>query len=249
MKYLFIMLVQTSSIISAQWQDAISGNAILDSLHQEVSKFDTIEVLGPFEITLKKGNRHNITIVGESNLIPHVEFDVNKNKLVLRTSNNKRLHSKTGNPIQIAVTAKELSEIYVIGSGKISSSTSLFSKYLLLELIDSGEIQIPVKSQTVSVHITGSGHISLNGSCKTIKGKIIGSGHLHSEELKTENSFLRLTGSGQASINCSDKLKAMIDGTADVIYTGNPKRVEISTWLGGDKYIFSDRRLTVETNQ
>lgn len=139
------------------------------------------------------------------------------------------------------MTAKELSEIYVIGSGKISSSNSLFSKYLLLELIGSGEIQIPVKSQTVSVHITGSGHISLNGSCKTIKGKIIGSGHLHSEELKTENSFLRLTGSGQANINCSDKLKAMIDGTADIVYTGNPKRVEISTWLGGDKYIFSDR--------
>ena len=241
MKYLFITLVLTNSIISAKCQDAISGNTVLDSLHQEVSKFDTIEVLGPFEITLQKGNRHKITIVGESNLIPHVEFDINKNKLVLRTSNNKRLHSKTGNPIQIAVTAKELSEIYVIGSGKISSSNSLFSKYLLLELIGSREIQIPVKSQAVSVHITGSGHISLNGSCKTIKGKIIGSGHLHSEELKTENSFLRLTGSGQANINCSDELKAMIDGTADIVYAGYPKSVEISTWLGGDKYIFSDR--------
>ena len=241
MKYLFITLVLSSSIISAQWQDAISGNTVLDSLHQEVSKFDTIEVLGPFEITLQKGNRHKITIVGESNLIPHVEFDVNKNKLVLRTSNNKRLHSKTGNPIQIALTAKELSEIYVIGLGKISSSNSLFSKYLLLELIGSGEIQMPEKSQTVSVHFSGSGHISLNGSCKTIKGKIIGSGHLLSEELKTENSFLRLTGSGQANINCSDKLKAMIDGTADIVYIGNPKRVEISTCLGGDKYIFSDR--------
>ena len=241
MKYIFITLVLTSSIISAQWQDAISRNSILDSIHQEVSKFDTIEVLGPYEISLQKGNRHKITIVGESNLIPQVEFDVNKNKLVLGTSNNKRLNSKTRNPIQIAVTAKELSEIYVIGSGKISSSNSLFSKYLLQELIASIEIQIPVKSQTVLVHITGSGHISLNGSCKTIKGKIIGSGHLHSEELKTENSFLRLTGSGQADINCSDKLKAMIDGTADIVYTGNPKRVEISTWLGGDKYIFSDR--------
>jgi hypothetical protein len=241
MKYLFITVVLTSSIISAQWQDAISGNSILDFIHQEVSKFDTIEVLGPYEISVQKGNRHKITIVGESNLIPQVEFDVNKNKLVLRPSNNKRLNSKTGNPIQIAVTAKELSETYVIGSDKISSSNSLFSKYLLQEFIDSGEIQIPVKNQTVSLHITGSGHISLNGSCKTIKGEIIGSGHLHSEELKTENSFLRLTGSGQANINCSDELKAMIDGTADIVYAGYPKSVEISTWLGGDKYIFSDR--------
>lgn len=241
MKYLFVTLVLTSSIISAQWQDVISGNSILDSLHQEISKFDTIEVLGPFEITLQKGNRHKITIVGESNLIPYVEFDVNKNKLVLRTSNNKRLDSKTDNPIHITLTAKELSEIYVLGSSKISSSNSLFSKHLLLELIGSGEIQLPVNSQTVSVHITGSGHIHLHGSCKTIKGKITGSGHLHSEELKTEKSFLRLTGSGQANINCSDKIKAMIDGTADVVYTGNPKSVEISTWLGGDKHIFSYR--------
>ena len=116
----------SSSIISAQWQDVISGNSILDSLPQEISKFDTIEVLGPFEITLQKGNRHKITIVGESNLIPHVEFDVNRNKLVLHTHNNKRLYSKTENPIQITVTAKELSKIYVVGSGKISSSNSLF---------------------------------------------------------------------------------------------------------------------------
>ena len=54
----------------------------LDSIHQQISKFDTIEVLGPFEIILQKGNHHKVKIVGESNLIPHVEFDVNKNKLV-----------------------------------------------------------------------------------------------------------------------------------------------------------------------
>lgn len=239
MKYLLLTLAITSSLITAQWQDSISGNATLDSLHHEVSKFDTIEILGPFEITLKKGNRHNITIVGESNLLPYVEFDVNNNKLVLRTSNNKRLHGKTKDPIRIAVTAKELSKIYVIGSGKISSSNSLFSKHLLLELIGSGEIQFPVKSQTVSVHITGSGNIHLTGSCKTVKGKIIGSGHINSSGLQSQNSFLRLTGSGQANINCSGKLKAAIDGTADVVYKGAPKSVEISTWLGGEKYTFS----------
>ena len=103
MKYLLLTLAITSSLITAQWQDSISGNATLDSLHQEVSKFDTIEILGRFEITQKKGNRHNITVVGESNLLPYVEFDVNNNKLVLRTSNNKRLHGKTKNPIRIAV--------------------------------------------------------------------------------------------------------------------------------------------------
>ena len=88
----------------------IAGNRTLDSLQQEIQKFDEIKVLGPFKITLKKGDHHSITFIGESNLIPHVEVDVNKNKLVLRTSNNKRLHSKTQEAIQIAVTAVEISK-------------------------------------------------------------------------------------------------------------------------------------------
>jgi hypothetical protein len=155
--------------------------------------------------------------------------DVNKNKLVLRTSNNKRLHRKTQEEIHIPVTAVDISKIYVIGSGEISSSASLFSNNLLLELIGFGRMQFPVKSQKVAVHITGSGRVQLKGSCKTIKGKI--------------------TGSGRAQINSTDKLKAIIDGTADVVYTGEPEIVDISTCLGKEKYKFSDRRLAVETNE
>jgi hypothetical protein len=249
MKYTLITFLFKSSISFSQWQETIAGNRTLDTLQQEIQKFDEIELLGPFKITLKKRDHHSITIVGESNLIPHVEVDVNKNKLVLRTSNNKRLHSKAQEAIQIAVTAVEISKIYVIGSGKISSSTSLFSNNLLLELIGSGEMQFPIESQKVAVHITGSGRVQLKGSCKTIKGKITGSGHLKSKELQSKNSFLHLTGSGQAQINCTDKLKAIIDGTADVVYTGEPEIVDISTWLGREKYKFSDRRLAVETNE
>ena len=66
-------------------------------------------------------------------------------------------------------------------------------------------------------------------------------------ELQSKNSFLHLTGSGRAQINCTDKLKAVVDGTADVVYTGEPEIVDISTWLGREKYKFSDRRLAVET--
>ena len=249
MKYILITFLFTTSISLSQWQDAITGNTTIHTRHQKIQSFNSIEVLGPFEVTLKRGDHHSVTIVGETNLIPHVEVDVNGNKLVLRTSNNKRLYSKTQEPIQIAVTAIEISKIYVVGSGKIASSTPLFSNNLFLELIGSGEIQFPVEGQKIAVHITGSGRVQLKGNCKTLKGKIIGSRHLQSKELQSENSFLHLTGSGQAHVNCSEKLKTMIDGTADVFYTGEPKIVDISTWLGKEKYKFSDRRLAVETNE
>ena len=109
-KYTLITFLFVFSIFFSQWQETIGVNRTLDTLQQEIQKFDEIEVLDPFKITLKKGDHHSITIAGESNLIPHVEVDVNKNKLVLRTSNNKRLHSKAQEAIQIAVTAVEISK-------------------------------------------------------------------------------------------------------------------------------------------
>ena len=58
MNYTFITFLFISSISFSQWQETIAGNRTLDTLQQEIQKFDEIEVLGPFKITLKKGDHH-----------------------------------------------------------------------------------------------------------------------------------------------------------------------------------------------
>jgi len=74
---------------------------------------------------------------------------------------------------QLIVTTKDISEIYVLGSAKVSSTSNVESKHLFLELMGSGEISLTIESQNVSVDITGSGNVELNGNCKIIKGKVI----------------------------------------------------------------------------
>lgn len=120
----------------------------------------------------------------------------------MSTSNNVKFFGNAIEKTQLIVTIKDISEIYVLGSAKVSSTTNVESKYLSLELIDSGEISLPIESQNVSVDITSSDNVDLKGNCKIIKGKVVGSGILHTSQLKSKKSFIKIVGSGQASV-CS----------------------------------------------
>ena len=150
---------------------------------------------------------------------------------------------------QLIVTTKDISEIYVLGSAKVSSTSNVESKHLSLELMGSGEISLPIESQNVSVDITGSGNVDLKGNCKIIKGKVIGSGILHTSQLKSKKSFIKIVGSGQASVCSSEKLHASINGTADVTYVGEPKEVDITTWLGDKKHQYSVGHSSMDSNE
>ena len=150
---------------------------------------------------------------------------------------------------QLIVTTKDISEIYVLGSAKVSSTSNEESKHLFLELMGSGEISLTIESQNVSVDITGSGNVELNGNCKIIKGKVIGSGILHIKQLKSKKSFIKIVGSGQASVCSSEKLHASINGTADMTYVDEPKEVDITTWLGDKKHQYSVGHSSVDSDK
>ena len=237
MNYLFITLICAYTVASsAQWQDTIEGNNLLDTLQLTTQKFDRTEVSAPFDVILEKGDHHKVKIIGESNVIPEVFTEIKNNTLLLSTSNNVKFFGNAIDRTQVTVTTKDISEIYVLGSAKVSSTSNVESKHLFVELICSGEINLPIESKNVSVDITGSGNVYLGGNCKIIKAKVIGSGFLHTRQLKSKKSFIKIVGSGQASVCSTEKLHASINGTADVTYVGEPKEVDITTWLGDKKH-------------
>ncbi|MGB1941959.1 MAG: hypothetical protein ACPH7I_03040 [Flavobacteriaceae bacterium] len=47
MNYLLITLICVFTALSAQWQDTIEGNNVLDTLQLTTQKFDRIEISAP----------------------------------------------------------------------------------------------------------------------------------------------------------------------------------------------------------
>ena len=91
--------------------------------------------------------------------------------------------------------------------------------------------------------------MDLKVNCKIIKGKVVGSGIFHTSQLKSKKSFVKIVESGQASVCSPEKLHASINGTADVTYVGEPKEVDITTWLGDKKHKYSVGHSSMDSNE
>ena len=135
MNYLFIKLICAFTAASAQWQDTIEGNNVLYFLQLTTQKFDRIEISAPFNVIVEKGDHHEVKITSKSNVILEVFTEVKNNTLLLSTSNNVKFFGNAIERTHLIVTTKDISEIYVLGSAKVSSTSNVESKYLSPELI------------------------------------------------------------------------------------------------------------------
>ena len=68
--------------------------------------------------------------------------------------------------------------------------------------------------------VRGSGNMNLIGDTKSFRGEIVGSGDIRAFELKSEETTVKIVGSGDAEVYSSVKLNVNVAGSGDVRYKG-----------------------------
>ena len=125
--------------------------------------------------------------------------------------------------IAVYITVKDLNSIKVSGSGDVTLKEGITANSLKLMVRGSGNIEGKIDVKTLESRISGSGSVKLWGSAESSTVRIAGSGNFTARNLVTQNSAVRVSGSGHAEINANDKVDATVHGSADVSYTGTAK--------------------------
>jgi len=166
-----------------------------------LSEFKKIELDGAFDLEAKIGAQSDITVSGDDNLVNIVEFAMNGDTLVVKTSQNYSTH----NPLKVSFTAPELQALSLNGSGNAH--------------IDG------LKGEDVSLEINGSGSVIATGSADKLTAAINGSGDMDLANLVAKQSATDISGSGSIKTNVTDSLTASLSGSGDILYKGSPKNV------------------------
>ena len=74
----------------------------------------------------------------------------------------------------------------------------------------------------LSASISGSGEIHMNGTADAIDGDVSGSGELDLLQVRARSARIDVSGSGDATVQVSDRLDASVSGSGDVRYRGRP---------------------------
>ena len=199
-KLLVISLVGLLAIASCNC-NRIRGNGSIKTETRDVAAFESITCDGGYEVHINCQAKQSLAIETDENLLPLVATEVNNNKLHISSKGNLAPTKR----ICITVSVPNITEFTSNGSAH-------------------GEIN-NINNSALNIGISGSGKLQLNGKSGTVNINISGSAKIDAMSLISENSDIKISGSGNIKVYATNSVNVQISGSGTVKYKGEPKSV------------------------
>ncbi len=197
--------------------------------NRTVGDFTRVEAAFSGSVEFVQAPSQSVIVKAADNLQDYIITEVKGNTLVLKTKPNVNIR---GGSVTIYVSNPAMNGASISGSGNFSFTSNINTCTLELSVSGSGNISLPqLTSTNVNAEITGSGDISINGGTVATQDiRITGNGDYHTQQMRSEQAIVRVSGSGEAKLWADNKLDVQISGSGDVWYSGNPS---INTSISG----------------
>lgn len=199
-------------------QRGISGEGESITEVRNVDVFNAIELNTSAEVLLTQGPSQQVRVEGQRNILDVLTTEVRRGRLQIDTDKSLGEH----NLIRIYITVPNVEALTINGSGAINGQNMMSVEDLRLEVSGSGEMDIHARASNIQSIIEGSGDIKLRGSSNGLIVNIGGSGDVQAFDLATERAEVVINGSGDGEVNARTTLKAVVNGSGDVRYRGEP---------------------------
>jgi hypothetical protein len=213
--FLVCLAVATSGCIT---QGTGSGNVITQT--KSVQGVNQVFLDGIGTVILQQGNQESLTIEAEDNIIPHIQSNVNGNKLSLSYDSNIPTPTKT---VKFYLTVKDLSSITISGAVKVETNDFKTQNLVISTNGYSEGSMSGLIINKLTVNISGAGKMNMAGTATDQTITISGSGNYQARDLKSQNTTITINGAGEGTLNVSNILNATIIGNGDISYIGNPQ--------------------------
>jgi len=241
MKLMNKLLLATALLASCGYTYAmptpIVKTHVADIVDRHLSGFNAVNVAGSFDVQITQGSTESVKVEAPADVMEHIITEVNGG--VLKIYNKHDSWDWSGwwghhKKIIIYVSVKDINSVYISGSGDVAFRNGLSANSLKLKISGSGDMVGKVNAKTLECSITGSGDMSLSGHAESSTIDLVGSGDYNAKNLLTVTTAVRVSGSGDAEVNASDKIDAAVRGSGDVHYTGAARNVSSSKTGSGD---------------
>ncbi|WP_111307596.1 head GIN domain-containing protein [Confluentibacter sediminis] len=220
---LFIASILCITTSNAQWKK-IKGNGNVTTITRTTSEYDGIKCVGSFDYILVSGSEGHIKIEGEENLLDYIITETKNNTLIVKVKEHANISPSENKTIKVTIPFKEISSVSLTGSGDLWNNDIINASNFDVLLNGSGDVTIDIQATSVKANLSGSGDLKLKGQTSNLEAKLTGSGDFNSFNLQANNTDVTVAGSGDAKVFSTEKLKARVAGSGDIVYKGNPKK-------------------------
>lgn len=220
---------------TAQWGKKVKGNGNVVTIDRSVGEYDAVAVAGWFDVDLVSGREGELKIKGEENLLEYIITEVKNGKLTVKVKKGYNLQSSNWKEgIHVTVPVEEINKVALSGSGDIVGRDLMKADSFSATMSGSGDISLEIEADDLETTISGSGDIELSGNARNFEVTVSGSGDVEAFDLVADNVYANVSGSANIQVTANKLLKARVSGSGDIIYKGNPDKIDSKASGSGD---------------
>jgi predicted phosphodiesterase len=209
--------------------NSITGSGKIVTENRNIKNFTAISASNGIEVVIYTGDKTNVQVEGDDNVIEYVVTKVEGNRLKIRL---RDINLSNAN-IKVIVTAPEINEINAGSSAAVLVKDLLKSSdKISLSASSSGEITAIVDAPEIKTDASSSGSVKVSGHTQTHRSEASSSGEVDGDELLSENTIADANSSGSVKVHASVSLSASASSSGTVQYRG-AATVKSSTNSGG----------------
>jgi Putative auto-transporter adhesin, head GIN domain len=180
----------------------VVGNGEPSSEDRPIGPVTAIHSDGAFALSLRNGSAPRLTIETDKNILPIIKTTVSNGRLDIYSDRSYSLDGR----IKVTVSSPNLTDISASGSNQIEG-----------EGFAGGPL---------TISLNGSSSAVLAGRVVSLTCVMGGANHLSARHLAADSADVTLNGSGDAAVNASQRIVAVISGAGSLAVYGNPKSRE-----------------------
>ena len=201
--------------------EGIAGSGVSASRKGDAKDFTAVEVSGPFEVTLERGDKFDVTVTGDDNLLEYVEIKNAGGKLSIGIQAERNLRPQLGLRAKISLPAIEAVSLTGACNGSIHGFKG--GKQLKVNVIGASKLEGEVEVDKLSLEAIGASQIKLTGRVHECSADAEAASQLHLGDLAVEKAVVRLNAASTGEVKASDKLDYELNAASHLDYRGSPK--------------------------
>jgi hypothetical protein len=207
--------------------NCITSNGKTIRQERNLGDFDSIEVRDYVNLIISQDSVNKVSVESGQNIISGITTEVVNRQLSIRNINKCNWLRSYDVPVNVYVSVKNLTKIYYLSSGNVSTTNPLKSSFLTVEVWGgSGTIDLNLDIfQGYFVLQIGTVDFNLHGNCPINTIYSGDYGFFQCTDLKSRYTFVTNDGSNDCYVNSSYILDATIGSIGNIYYTGKPDSV------------------------
>jgi hypothetical protein len=220
MKKFFLIATASILLLASCINKGIRGSGHVITKQFTETGFKNIDVSSVMKVYLKQGDKYEVKVEAEDNIMDLIEVKKEGEKLEFGFRDHTSLNPTKD--IIIYITAPDFHELSASGASGYVSQGTIKTSEISLDLSGATKVKLALDVTSVKVDASGASEIILSGNANSLEVDGSGSTDISAFDLKSQMADIGISGAGSAKVQAEKDLKVEISGAGHVVYKGNP---------------------------